>query len=386
MSEERTRRHGRSGLPGVHEPDPRGHCARGRGKSGSLDYQALDARAFEVMNLAHRSVVAVPHDPAKPDRSEAAYRSAWARTYLKKADLITNPGHGVWSATDKGRGVGTIDAFALASEVAAKYPKAVVHGGGARDAASDGDEDEELTNADGDAAFVLDEELTAARVGEDLAKQIREVHERLAAEGATLLPEEAARCLGLFREKFGPDVLAGLDGEALLTKMHGRGTKDSLVYWLEFKDDDEFPARFGGIGGGSALKFGIYQSATETEQWMAGSPRQQRRLTLEEAIAIASERTATSSSRASGSSRVARRRLSLADLTCRCKSAWSKSLLTSPRHRGVTSITRCIFPICSRTSMASARSATTSSSFSRSRGRAIPERPCLRWRRSSNSG
>ena len=90
-----------------------------------------------------------------------------------------------------------------------------------------------------------------------------------------------------FRELFGPDVLAGLDGQNLLDRMHLRGTKDSLVYWLEFKDDDEFPAaRFGSIGGGSALKFGIYWAA-DTKQWMGGSGNQQSRLTIDEAVARA---------------------------------------------------------------------------------------------------
>jgi 5-methylcytosine-specific restriction protein B len=43
-----------------------------------------------------------------------------------------------------------------------------------------------------------------------------------------------------------------------------------MVYWLEFKDDEEFPAIFGSISGGSALKFGVFRRA-ET-----GSPSEQR--------------------------------------------------------------------------------------------------------------
>lgn len=39
-----------------------------------------------------------------------------------------------------------------------------------------------------------------------------------------------------FRARFGPEVLAGLDGQYLLLKMHGRGdARDSLAYRLEFK-------------------------------------------------------------------------------------------------------------------------------------------------------
>jgi 5-methylcytosine-specific restriction enzyme B len=51
--------------------------------------------------------------------------------------------------------------------------------------------------------------------------------------------------------------------------MHAHGNRDSLVIWLEFKNDEEFPAIFGSIAGGSALKFGIYRSK-ETGAWMTG--------------------------------------------------------------------------------------------------------------------
>ena len=84
-------------------------------------------------------------------------------------------------------------------------------------------------------------------------------------------------------------MLRGLDGEALLRLMHGRESSESrcLAYWLEFKNDDEFTGnRFGGIGGGSALKFGIFQRQSDSA-WMTGSPQTQQVLSLEDAIAIA---------------------------------------------------------------------------------------------------
>ncbi len=90
-----------------------------------------------------------------------------------------------------------------------------------------------------------------------------------------------------FRERFGPDRLAQLDGAALLETMHAHGNKDSLVYWLEFKDDDEFRNRlFGGIGGGTALKFGLF-TRKETGVWVTGSPQNQKEISVEEAIHIA---------------------------------------------------------------------------------------------------
>lgn len=49
--------------------------------------------------------------------------------------------------------------------------------------------------------------------------------------------------------------------------------------------DEELPALFGSIAGGSALKFGIYQS-TETQQWMTGHPHNQKKLSLREAVRL----------------------------------------------------------------------------------------------------
>ena len=72
-----------------------------------------------------------------------------------------------------------------------------------------------------------------------------------------------------FRAKFGPEVLRGLDGEQLLLLMHDSGKKDTLIYWLEFKDDDEFPTyKFGSIAGGSAMKFRLFKRK-ETGVWQA---------------------------------------------------------------------------------------------------------------------
>ena len=75
-----------------------------------------------------------------------------------------------------------------------------------------------------------------------------------------------------------PQYLRELDGEALLQLMHGRYSSESkcLAYWLEFKNDDEFAGnQFGGIGGGSALKFGIFQRQSDSA-WTTGSPLAQQ--------------------------------------------------------------------------------------------------------------
>jgi 5-methylcytosine-specific restriction protein B len=94
---------------------------------------------------------------------------------------------------------------------------------------------------------------------------------------------------GLFRDRFGPAVLRQLDGEALLRLMHARDDPETrcLMYWLEFKNDEEFAGHsFGGIGGGQAMKYGIYQRQSDHE-WMGGSPITSRVQSIEEAVTVA---------------------------------------------------------------------------------------------------
>lgn len=99
-----------------------------------------------------------------------------------------------------------------------------------------------------------------------------------------LIPEpRLATYYATFQERFGPSQLAKLDGAELLERMHAHGTSDSLVYWLEFKNDEEFPASFGSIAGGSALKFGIFRS-NETGLWTTGGSRSMRTISEAEAI------------------------------------------------------------------------------------------------------
>lgn len=124
----------------------------------------------------------------------------------------------------------------------------------------------------------------------ELARIIKDMQRRRLNEGTLPTLDKLKWYYASFRERFGPDVLQGLDGEALLTKMHrlGRQNNDSLAYWLEFKNDEEFPKIFGSISGGSALKFGVYPNA-KTGEWMGRGPdgRTPIPITLEEAIVIA---------------------------------------------------------------------------------------------------
>ena len=70
--------------------------------------------------------------------------------------------------------------------------------------------------------------------------------------------------------------------------MHDHSNKDSLVFWLEWKNDDEFVTkRFGSIAGGSALKFRIFRRK-ETGNWQkADKSNYPADISIEEAIEIA---------------------------------------------------------------------------------------------------
>jgi 5-methylcytosine-specific restriction enzyme B len=93
---------------------------------------------------------------------------------------------------------------------------------------------------------------------------------KLKREDKLLTEQQLGRFAKTFREKYGPEQLSRLDGSSLLESLH-QANKDSLVYWLEFKNDEEFPtSRFGSIAGGSALKFTIF-FRRETGTWMGRS-------------------------------------------------------------------------------------------------------------------
>ena len=117
-----------------------------------------------------------------------------------------------------------------------------------------------------------------------LKQRLSEAYTQMQKAGELLPLGRLKECYSLFRDRFGPDALRHLDGERLLDTMHTHG-KDSLVYWLEFKNDDEFPGKFGRIAGGSALKFGLYKKK-ETGIWMTGSPQKQQELSVSDAVDI----------------------------------------------------------------------------------------------------
>jgi 5-methylcytosine-specific restriction protein B len=118
-------------------------------------------------------------------------------------------------------------------------------------------------------------------------QKLVEKHQQMNNDGKLLSRQQLEQFYGTFRNQFGPEKLASLDGTALLETVHAQGNKESLVYWLEFKNDDEFPARFGGIGGGSAFKFGIFRRK-ETQTWVTSDESgNAKNLSVEDAVVIA---------------------------------------------------------------------------------------------------
>ncbi len=125
----------------------------------------------------------------------------------------------------------------------------------------------------------------------DLIAKIRHryEHELLQETSRVYSQEELEEKYRLFQERFGPDKLRGLDGQVLLETLFDHGNRESLVYWLEFKNDDQFnTTAFGGIAGGSAFKFGIYRRK-EDGKWITGNPKSIQEVDLAQAIEIGRE-------------------------------------------------------------------------------------------------
>lgn len=88
-----------------------------------------------------------------------------------------------------------------------------------------------------------------------------------------------------FRSRFSIEKLRSIPDSELLTKLFysSDSTNDSLCYWLEFNQHSRLFG--GGIAGGSAYKFGLFQRK-EDGIWISGSPNKPEELSNEEAIEI----------------------------------------------------------------------------------------------------
>jgi 5-methylcytosine-specific restriction enzyme B len=129
------------------------------------------------------------------------------------------------------------------------------------------------------------------KLNSKLEAELREKWDQSQVSSKLLSKSLVQKFLNRFQKKFSPEALSSFHGEALLDAIHKHNTRDSLVYWLEYKNDEEFPTRwFGAMRGGSALKFNIFWSP-ETESWYkrseTGHASQKQEIGLEEAIQVA---------------------------------------------------------------------------------------------------
>lgn len=87
------------------------HKLGGSGSIGEISEQV-------VSDLDLRDeVVEVLHDPEKSSQTEIEYRLAWSRTYLKKYEIIDNPGRGVWAIRVGKREVESVDPQKVVSQI-----------------------------------------------------------------------------------------------------------------------------------------------------------------------------------------------------------------------------------------------------------------------------
>lgn len=83
---------------------------------GSGTIEEIDSKASEIAEL-YDEQLEVLHSPEKGGQTEAEYRFAWARTYLKKYGVIENSGRGVWALTPEGRKIDRVDSKEVKKEV-----------------------------------------------------------------------------------------------------------------------------------------------------------------------------------------------------------------------------------------------------------------------------
>src|SRR5215216_393980 len=96
--------------------DPTVQALRHLGGSASID--ELVPEIVRLLGLP-QEVADVPHGTT--GRTELEYRSAWARTYLRKAGLIENSERGIWALTPEGAKDRTVDGRQIARDVAKQF-------------------------------------------------------------------------------------------------------------------------------------------------------------------------------------------------------------------------------------------------------------------------
>ncbi len=90
---------------------------------GSGTIEEINNKVTEIAGFTAEQLD-VLHDPEKGGQTEIEYRLAWARTYLKKYDILENSSRGVWALTPKGVQLGQVDPQVVRRFVQDQKPKA----------------------------------------------------------------------------------------------------------------------------------------------------------------------------------------------------------------------------------------------------------------------
>ena len=85
---------------------------------GSASIDELVPEIVRLMGLP-QEVADVPHGTS--GRTELEYRSAWARTYLRKAGFIENSERGIWALTPNGSQADAVDGRQIARDIARQF-------------------------------------------------------------------------------------------------------------------------------------------------------------------------------------------------------------------------------------------------------------------------
>ena len=109
---------------------------------GSASIDELVPEIVRVMAL-QQEVVDVPHGTT--GRTELEYRSAWARTYLRKAGLIENSERGIWALTPLGAQIHNVDGRKIARDVGKQFQSERAAAGESAASASPGTDETAIT-------------------------------------------------------------------------------------------------------------------------------------------------------------------------------------------------------------------------------------------------
>ena len=82
---------------------------------GSASIDELVPEIVRLLDLP-QEITEIPHGSS--GRTELEYRSAWARTYLRRAGFLENSERGIWALTPKGSQAEAVDGRQIAKEIA----------------------------------------------------------------------------------------------------------------------------------------------------------------------------------------------------------------------------------------------------------------------------